>query len=135
MALEPITRQEQIIAGKELNPITRMEKFLKQYGGASGGAGAGTMVVNISAVSAMAVEAGPQYVADKTYEEIQNAVLSGKIVVANFNSIDGIMVSQLADVNPDFAGFCCLTGPYMSVLYLYQDNHIEIESFELTVSR
>lgn len=37
MALEPITRQEQIIAGKELEPITRMEKFLKEYGGGSGG--------------------------------------------------------------------------------------------------
>lgn len=32
MALEPITRQEQIIAGKDLEPITRMEKFLKDYG-------------------------------------------------------------------------------------------------------
>lgn len=37
MALEPITRQEQIIAGKDLKPITRMERFLKQYGGGSGG--------------------------------------------------------------------------------------------------
>lgn len=35
MALEPITRQEQIIAGKDLEPITRMERFLKEYGGAS----------------------------------------------------------------------------------------------------
>lgn len=38
MALEPITRQEQIIAGKDLEPITRMEKFLKQYGGGGGSA-------------------------------------------------------------------------------------------------
>ena len=37
MALEPITRQEKIIAGQDLTPITRMEKFLKQYGGGSGG--------------------------------------------------------------------------------------------------
>ena len=36
MALEPITRAEQIIAGKDLQPITRMEKFLKEYGGGSG---------------------------------------------------------------------------------------------------
>ena len=36
MALKPITRQEQIIAGKDLEPITRMEKFLKQYGGGGG---------------------------------------------------------------------------------------------------
>ena len=39
MALEPITRAEQIIAGKDLEPITRMEMFLKQYGGGSGGGG------------------------------------------------------------------------------------------------
>lgn len=37
MALEPITRQEQIIVGKNLEPITRMERFLKEYGGGSGG--------------------------------------------------------------------------------------------------
>lgn len=37
MTLEPITRQEQIIAGKDLQPITRMEKFLKEYGGGGGG--------------------------------------------------------------------------------------------------
>ena len=38
MELEPITRQEKIIAGQDLTPITRMEKFLKQYGGGGGGA-------------------------------------------------------------------------------------------------
>lgn len=32
MALEPITRQEKIIAGQDLAPITRMEKFLKDFG-------------------------------------------------------------------------------------------------------
>ena len=33
MALEPITRQEKIIAGQDLTPITRLEKFLKDFGG------------------------------------------------------------------------------------------------------
>ena len=32
MALEPITRQEKIIAGQDLTPITRLEKFLKDFG-------------------------------------------------------------------------------------------------------
>ena len=32
MALEPITRQEKIIAGQNLTPITRMENFLKNFG-------------------------------------------------------------------------------------------------------
>ena len=36
MALEPITRQEKIIAGQDLTPITRMEMFLKNFGGGSG---------------------------------------------------------------------------------------------------
>lgn len=40
MALEPITRQEKIIAGQDLTPITRMEKFLKNFGGSGGGGGA-----------------------------------------------------------------------------------------------
>lgn len=39
MALEPITRQEKIIAGQDLTPITRMEKFLKNFGGGGGGGG------------------------------------------------------------------------------------------------
>ena len=37
MALEPITRKEKIIAGEDLQPITRLEKFLKEYGGSDGG--------------------------------------------------------------------------------------------------
>ena len=41
MALEPITRKEKIIAGKDLEPVTRMEMFLKQYGGGGGGGGGG----------------------------------------------------------------------------------------------
>ena len=36
MALEPITRQEKIIAGENLEPITRMEQFLKKFGGSGG---------------------------------------------------------------------------------------------------
>ena len=64
MALEPITRQEQIIAGKDLEPVTRMEMFLKQYGGGGGGGG-GVLIVNITN--------GPEdglLVADKTVAEI-----------------------------------------------------------------
>lgn len=38
MELEPITRQEKIIAGQDLTPITRMEKFLKNFGGGGSGA-------------------------------------------------------------------------------------------------
>ena len=41
MALEPITRQEKIISGQDLTPITRLEKFLKEFGGSGGSGGAG----------------------------------------------------------------------------------------------
>ncbi len=41
MELEAITRQEQIIAGKDLQPVTRMEFFLKAYGGGGSGGGGG----------------------------------------------------------------------------------------------
>lgn len=37
MALEPITRKEKIIAGQDLEPITRLEMFLKNFGGGGGG--------------------------------------------------------------------------------------------------
>ena len=39
MELEAITRQEQIIAGKDSQPVTRMEFFLKAYGGGGSGGG------------------------------------------------------------------------------------------------
>ena len=42
MELEAITRQEQIIAGKDLQPVTRMEFFLKAYGG-GGSSGGGSV--------------------------------------------------------------------------------------------
>ena len=82
MALEPITRQEQIIAGKDLEPITRLEKFLKEYGG-SGGSGGGsggvtTLHINVTAVNpeTMAVTT---FTADKTPLEMQQASVNGPI--------------------------------------------------------
>ena len=81
MALEPITRQEQIIAGKGLEPITRMEKFLKEYGG-SGGSGGGsggvtTLHINVTAVNLETMNA--TFTADKTPAEMQQASVNGPI--------------------------------------------------------
>ena len=42
MEIEPITRKEKIIAGESLEPITRLEKFLKEYGGSGGSGGGGS---------------------------------------------------------------------------------------------
>ena len=82
MALEPITRQEKIIAGQDLTPITRMEMFLKQYGGGGGGDGGGgsattTLHINVTAVNAETMEA--TFTADKTPLEMQQASGNGPI--------------------------------------------------------
>ena len=50
MALEPITRKEKIIAGEDLKPITRLEKFLKEYGGSGGGGGGSDDVYTIKRI-------------------------------------------------------------------------------------
>jgi hypothetical protein len=83
MALEPITRQEKIIAGQDLTPITRMEMFLKEYGGSGGSGGGGgggavtTLHINITAVNMETMEA--TFTADKTPAEMQQASVNGPI--------------------------------------------------------
>lgn len=39
--LKPITRQEKIISGEDIQPITRLEYFLKEYSGGNSGGGSG----------------------------------------------------------------------------------------------
>ena len=81
MALEPITRQEKIIAGQDLTPITRMEMFLKQYGGGGGGGsapatgGVTTLHINVTAINRETMEA--TFTADKTPLEMQAASVTG----------------------------------------------------------
>ena len=78
MELEPITRQEQIITGKDLQPVTRMEFFLKAYGGGGSGGGGGgitTLHINVTAVNKETMEA--TFTADKTPAEMQQASVNG----------------------------------------------------------
>ena len=82
MELEPITRQEKIIAGQDLTPITRMEMFLKQFGG-SGGGGGGVQVVTITSVSD-----GSGSTSSHTGAEINAMALKG-VVVARIK-VDGM---------------------------------------------
>ena len=91
MELEPITRQEQIIAGKDLEPITRMEKFLKQYGGGSGG-GASQFVVTFNVADMQ------NWTCDKTLAEITEAINSGEEVVG---SIAGEIKVDFIGQNPN----------------------------------
>ena len=81
MALEPITRQEKIIAGQDLEPITRMEMFLKNFGGGGGGGG-GVLIVNIT----NGTEDG-LLVADKTVDEIIAAAHT-QLVFAQYSVYD-----------------------------------------------
>lgn len=130
MALEPITRQEQIIAGKDLEPITRMEKFLKYFGGGGGG-------VSSEEVVAIVKEQFPQikeqfivtfsstdmknWTCDKTLAEITEAINSGKEVVG---SLDGEMKLDFFGQNPNgsvsfgrvFPDFGTLISYYILVL-------------------
>lgn len=82
MALEPITRQEKIIAGQDLTPITRLEMFLKQFGGGGGGSvpaagGVTTLHINVTAVNMETMEA--TFTADKTPSEMRQAAVNGPI--------------------------------------------------------
>jgi hypothetical protein len=83
MALEPITRQEKIIAGQDLTPITRMEMFLKQYGGGSGGGGADWD----------AVEGEPGYIQNRPFGKTE-VILFPETEVA-FVDMDGMMMAGL----------------------------------------
>ena len=75
MALEPITRQEKIIAGQDLTPITRMEMFLKNFGGGGGG---GASSADVFIIHATPDETFTNAQLDKTAEQISEAYQSGK---------------------------------------------------------
>ena len=81
MALEPITRQEKIIAGQDLTPITRMEMFLKNFGGGGGSGGGGggvtTLHINVTAINGETMEA--TFTADKTPSEMTQAAVNGPV--------------------------------------------------------
>lgn len=82
MALEPITRQEQIIAGKDLEPITRTEMFLKQYGGSSDGSGGGA--------DWNATDGEPGYVKNRTHWAETATLLDNATVVGSYAEFDPI---------------------------------------------
>ena len=114
MELEPITRQEKIIAGQDLTPITRMEMFLKQYGGGGGGGSADAVLYtaqtitdaqkkqareNIDASSAEfvingTVNSGDTVTLDKTFGQIQEAINAGKKALIKVNYIGFNFVLQ-----------------------------------------
>ena len=105
MALEPITRQEKIIAGQDLTPITRMEMFLKKYGGGGGGDSSADVFI----IHATPDETYTNAQLDKTAEQIYEAYQSGKYCLA---CMDGIFM-QVISVKVDDRGAlveCCGFG-------------------------
>ena len=125
MALEPITRQEKIISGENLKPITRMEMFLKEFGGGGGS-------VSSEEVVAIVKEQFPQikeqfivtfsstdmknWTCDKTLAEITEAINSGKEVVGSLN---GEMKLDFIGQTPNVDAVFCRVFPDYGTLFSY----------------
>ena len=123
MELEPITRKEKIIAGENLEPITRMEQFLKKFGGSGGsgggGGGATTLHINVTAINLETMEA--TFTADKTPLEMQQASANGPTwCVVSFAA--GIIAGEAVSIGlpPAFMGNVAAFG---SVIWIvHEDN-------------
>ena len=136
MALEPITRQEKIIAGQDLTPITRMEMFLKEYGGSGGG-------VSPEEVAAIVKEQFPQikyqfivtfsttdmknWTCDKTLAEITEAINSGKEVVGSLMGKTNVdFLEQTANGNAAFGRVFPDLKTLMSYYIIVSENAVEV---------
>ena len=148
MELEPITRQEKIIAGQDLTPITRLEKFLKQFRGGGGGGG-----VSPEEVAAIVKEQFPQikeqfvvtfsttdmknWTCDKTLAEITEAINSGKEVVG---SLSGEFKVDFINQNPNgtvsFGRVLPDGGMLQSYFVLVSEGNVEVTMgvIEMTVN-
>ena len=120
MALEPITRKEKIIAGENLEPITRMEQFLKKFGGSGGsGGGGGVFRVNLTPTNESS-----QYSADKTFAEIVAAHKGGMeveaVTVESEEGLEIIAIYQLSCIDVlDNLIFFTGVGAVMGSFYIY----------------
>ena len=95
MGIEPITRQEKIIAGQNLTPITRMEKFLKNFGGGGGGVQSDWNQNDDSAADY--VKNRPFYTGDP----VETVILEENTVT--FSEGNGLYVANLSDLPYDFS--------------------------------
>ena len=127
MALEPITRQEKIIAGQDLTPITRMEMFLKNFGGGGGSVpaagGVTTLHINVTAINKETMEA--TFTADKTPAEINQAAISGPVwCVVSFPA--GILAEEAVSlgVSPTLYGLDIAFGCVQAFVHNENGNNI-----------
>ena len=115
MALEPITRKEKIIAGQDLTPITRMEKFLKQFGGGGGG----------SVPKPLTYDYMPEGYPKKSVQtttlmeeqELAFALINGFYMV-QITSALGLVLGQTYAVNWDGTDYECVCFTFNSMLAL-----------------
>lgn len=116
MALEPITRKEKIITGQDLTPITRLEKFLKQFGGGGGG-GSVPKPLTFDYMP----EGYPTKSAQTTtlMEEQQVAfTLSNGLYVAQLTNVFEIVEGQTYTVNLDGAEYECVGAAFGENTYV-----------------
>ena len=120
MALEPITRQEKIIAGQDLTPITRMEMFLKQFCGSGGSVGGG----GVFRVNLTPTNERNKYSADKTFAEIVAAHKGGMeveaVTVESEDGLEFISIYRLGNID-SFENLIVFTsvGNLMGSWYIY----------------
>ena len=115
MALEPITRKEKIIAGQDLTPITRMEKFLKNFGGGGGG----------SVPKPLTYDYMPEGYPKKSVEtttlmaeqELEFTLGNGAYVAQAPNALE-IVDGQTYTVNWDGTEYECVCSAFNSALVL-----------------
>ena len=96
--------------------------------------GGGSMVVHFTQIAPMEVEAEPQWVADKTYEEIVAAGNGGCNVIAILPYTEGGLyygdyVLHLSFLSAEFVGFnAFMLDPYGNFggVSIYADGHVEV---------
>ena len=137
MALEPITRKEKIIAGQDLTPITRLEMFLKNFGGSGGGGSVpkpltydympeGYPTKSVQTTTLMEEQA-LEFALNGTFymAQITNApeIVKGQTYTVNWDGTEYICVSSLADSGPiignlSFVGIGDDTGEPFAYIYM-----------------
>ena len=118
MELEAITRQEQIIAGKDLQPVTRMEFFLKAYGG--GGSGGGGSVPKPLTFDYMPDGYPTKSVQTTTLMEEQELTftLSNGLYTAQVTNAFEIVEGQTYTVNWDGTEYECVGAAFSENMYV-----------------
>ena len=114
MALEPITRQEKIIAGQDLTPITRLEMFLKNFGG-GGGSVPKPLTYDYMPEGYPTKSAGTVTVMGE--QELAFAVSDGVYAAPITNALE-IVVGQTYTVNWDGTEYECVCSAIQSNLAL-----------------